>query len=59
MLELASLLLDFRLAFERQTVREQPLRQPMPPNDIRRPLPSTRRQFNHHTSVSHGKPRRF
>src|SRR6266849_1212427 len=58
-LELASLLLDLRLALERQTVGKQPLGQAMPPNNVSSSLASPRSQFHNHASVAHGKPRRL
>src|SRR5579862_4688148 len=52
MFELARLLLDFRLAIECQTVRKQSLGQSMSPNDIRRSLPSPRRELNNHAAIA-------
>ena len=45
-LKLAGLLLNFGLAVHGKRVREEPLRKPMPPNDVRSPLASTSGEFN-------------
>ena len=51
-LELASLLLDFRLAIEREAIGEESFGQAMPPNDIGSALTATRRKFDNHRSVA-------
>ena len=51
-LELASLLLDLGLAVHGKRVREQPLRQPMAPNNIRSALMSARSKLHNQRSVA-------
>ena len=45
-LELASLLLDLGFAVHGKRISEQPLRQPMAPNDVRSPLMSARSKLH-------------
>src|ERR1700758_2184392 len=57
--ELASLLLDLGFAVHGKRVCEQPLRQPMAPNDIRCPLMSTRSKLDNQRSIARRKASRL
>src|SRR5215469_11274482 len=58
-LELASLLLDFELAVERQAVGKQALGQTVPADDVGGALPSTSRQFDHDAAIADRNPGGF
>src|SRR5437879_8248540 len=51
-LEFARLLLDLRLAIQSQAVGKQPLRKPVPANDVGGTLAPTRRKLDNHAAVT-------
>ena len=57
--ELARLLLDFRLAIQSQAVSKQPLREPVPANDVGGALAPTRRKLDNHAAVADRNRSRF
>src|SRR6266498_3977257 len=59
MLELARLLLDFRLAVERKTVGKQSLGESVTPDDVSCPMASAIREVDHETTVANGNTRRL
>src|SRR5207245_11392611 len=58
-LELARLLLDLRLAIQSQAVGKQPLRKPVPANDVGGTLAPTRRKLDNHAAVTNRNRSRF
>src|SRR5271166_2257201 len=58
-LELARLLLDFGLAIHRERVREEPLREPMPANDVRGALTSADGELNNQRAFANRDARRL
>src|SRR5207245_6210348 len=50
--ELARLLLDLRLAIQSQAVGKQPLRKPVPADDVGRALAPARRKLDNHAAVT-------
>src|SRR5208337_3004947 len=52
-LELASLLLDLRLAIHGQAVSKQALRQPVTPDDASRSFAAPRREFHNQCPIAH------
>src|SRR5690242_2563650 len=58
-LELASLLLDFCLAVHRERIRKKTFGQSVAANDVRRPLPPSRRQLDNRATITHGNAVRF
>lgn len=53
-LELAGLLLDFRLAVERKAVSEQAFGKSMPANNVRSALAPPRGEFDYRASIAGG-----
>jgi hypothetical protein len=51
-LELAGLLLDFGLTVHGERIREEAFRQPVPPDDVGRPLMSTWSQLDDQRSIA-------
>ena len=58
-LEFARLLLDLRLAIQSQAVGKQPLRKPVPANDVGGTLAPTRRKLDNHAAVTGRNRSRF
>src|SRR2546428_7995131 len=58
-LELARLLLDLRLAIQSQAVGKQPLRKPVPADNVGRALAPARRKLDNHAAVTDRNRSRF
>src|ERR1700682_2356941 len=57
--ELAGLLFDFSFTLQRETIRKEPLRQPMAPNNIGSTVATAFREFYDHAAIAGGNSGRF